>query len=301
MRSLYDLLGADHPFDPTHRFTTSVSKTSIVAIILSTACGGHVLFKAHDNVTQWLIPPLALALVRLLLSLYTFTTIFVIFAYNDAHHNSVLVRQFFSYFTNLGYFGLAFYFVFSGLHTLSYSRTGKPWLHRWPRPLQALHSLYYTAVVTYPILVTAVFWAVLYDGHWFPIVFNGWSNTSEHALNTVFAAFEIFLTRTMPPPLLHLLLLIIILVLYLALAYITHESEGFYPYSFLDPKKGSGKVAGYVFGILAAIIVIFGVVWAVIWLRRWITEKKLGMEGKFAGGRKAERREDVEMMAERPK
>ena len=28
MKPLYDLLGAPHPFDPTHRFTTSVSKLS---------------------------------------------------------------------------------------------------------------------------------------------------------------------------------------------------------------------------------------------------------------------------------
>ena len=132
-------------------------------------------------------------------------------------------------------------------------------------------------------------------------MFNGWSNTSQHALNTVFAAFEILLTRTSPPPPLHLFLLIIILALYLALAYITRASEGFYPYSFLDPNNGSGSVAAYCFGILAAIIVIFGIVWGVIWLRRWVTEKKLGMEGKYVKARKVRIDEEVEMMAESPK
>ena len=73
--------------------------------------------------------------------------------------------------------------------------------------------------------------AVLYDGRWFPVHFNAWSNTSIHALNTVFAGFEIFIPRTVPPPPLHLLLLIIILALYLGLAYLTKATQGFYTYS----------------------------------------------------------------------
>lgn len=156
--------------------------------------------------------------------------------------------------------------------------------------------------MTFPILITGVFWAILYDGYWFLVVFNGWSNTSQHALNTVFAAFEIFMTRTSPPPPSHLLFLIVILALYLGLAYVTHATEGFYPYDFLDNSNGrSGRVAGYAFGILAAILVIFGVVWGVIWLRRWITEKKLGRSGKFSRKDRIPGAADVEMMAELPK
>lgn len=127
-----------------------------------------------------------------------------------------------------------------------------------------------------------MFWAILYNGHWSPVVFNGWSNFSQHALNTLFAAFEIFMTRTSPPPITHLCFLIILLALYLALAYLTHATEGFYPYGFLDNSNGrSSIVAAYAVGILAAIIVVFGLVWGMVWLRRWTTEKKFGMEGKF--------------------
>ena len=155
-------------------------------------------------------------------------------------------------------------------------------MQSWPRPLQAAHSLYFTTIITFPILVTAVFWAILYSGHWSFMVFDGWSNVSQHALNTVFAAFEIFVTRTSPPPTIHLGFLIILLALYLALAYLTHATEGFYPYNFLDNSNGrSSIVAAYAFGILAAIIVVFGVVWGIMWLRGWIIEKKLGIEGKF--------------------
>lgn len=104
---------------------------------------------------------------------------------------------------------------------------------------------------------------------------------SQHALNTVFALLEILLPRTEPFPVAHLGFLVLILVFYLALAYLTHATQGFYPYDFLDPSTGSGKVAGYCFGILAAVCVIFGVVWVLI-LARNRAARKWGMEGKFA-------------------
>lgn len=82
--------------------------------------------------------------------------------------------------------------------------------------------------------------------------------------------------------------LILILALYLSVAYITLATQGWYTYSFLDHDYvgGRGYVAAYVFGIAAAIIVVFVVVWGLIRLRVWVTEKKFGMEGKFAAGRR---------------
>ena len=129
MKPFHDLLGAPGPFDPTERYATS-----------------------------WLLPPLFLGCLRLLFSLYAFVTTFFTFGWNDSHHASQAVRQSFSYFTNLTYWGLAFYFLFSGVHTLSYMHTGRSWLKGWPWPLQAAHAIFYTTVVTLPILVTAVFW-----------------------------------------------------------------------------------------------------------------------------------------------
>ena len=113
-------------------------------------------------------------------------------------------------------------------------------------------------------------------------------------LNSAFALFETIIPRTDPPPLFHLLFLILILALYLALAYITHATQGFYTYDFLDTSKGSGRVAGYAFGILAGICVVFGLVWCLIRLRKWVTEKKWHMEGKFSA-RARRRGQDVEM------
>ncbi|KAL8905781.1 MAG: hypothetical protein Q9171_006533 [Xanthocarpia ochracea] len=267
MARIRAILGAPQPFDPAQRYTTS-----------------------------WILPPLPLAICRIIFSIYIFTTIFFIFGYNGVQGRPERSRQSFSFFTNLGYWGLGFYFLFSSLHTFSYARKGQSWLQSWPVVLQVLHTVFYTTIVTFPVLVTAVFWAILYSGDWFPTEFQGWSNTSQHALNTFFAAFEIFFTRISPPPLAHLPFLVILLALYLGLAYLTHATAGFYPYSFLDPNEGSGKLAGYILGILAAACVIFGVVWGIIWIRRWLTESKLGMHGKFAK-HTIERDEEMMVMA----
>ena len=147
MWDIYHHLGVSTPFDPSHHYTSS-----------------------------WLLRPLHLGLLRLLLSLCTFTTIFTIFGYEDTHHKSLKARQSFSYFTNLTYWGLAFYFLVSGFHTLSYARSGKAWLSSWPRYLQAAHAVFYTTIVTFPILVTLVFWVVLYHDPWFSVTEEAWSN-----------------------------------------------------------------------------------------------------------------------------
>jgi hypothetical protein len=67
--------------------------------------------------------------------------------------------------------------------------------------------------------------------------------------------------------------LIILLLLYLGLAYLTHATQGFYVYNFLNPDTGAGRVTGYCFGIFAAIVVIFFVVWGLIWTRRRFTRQ----------------------------
>lgn len=152
MTLLYNLVGVSRPLDPADRYATS-----------------------------WLLSPTILAFLRLSLSLWAFTTIFVIFGWNDSHGDVQHSHRSFSYFTNLTYWGLAFYFLFSGLHSFSYARRGTSWLRSWPRPLQAAHAIFYTTVITFPILVTVVFWGILYSGPWFPVVFDAWSNVSSRS------------------------------------------------------------------------------------------------------------------------
>ena len=106
---------------------------------------------------------------------------------------------------------------------------------------------------------------------------------SIHALNSAFALTEVILPRTAAPPPLHLVFIVLILALYLSLAYLTHRTQGFYPYTFLDIQtEGSAKTAGYIIGILVAACVDFGIVSFVIWVRGRLTEggKRAGWGGK---------------------
>ncbi|KAK4188514.1 hypothetical protein QBC35DRAFT_496095 [Podospora australis] len=234
--------------------------------------------------TSWLISPWALFFCRALFSLYAFTTLVFVLAWqcvNDTTHCLASQEQF-SYFTSLTYWGLGFYFLFAALHTFTYARTGRPLLARFPRPLQALHSAFHTTIIVYPFVVTIVYWGRLYSGTWYTTSYQGWSNISQHALNSVFAFFEIVVPRTSPPPALHMLWLIVVLALYLAVAYITKAHRGFYPYDFLNPATEGAYVAAYVFGIAVGCIVLFGVAWGLVKLRQYVTETRLGKHGKFS-------------------
>lgn len=82
-------------------------------------------------------------------------------------------------------------------------------------------------------LIPAVYWAVLSDDA-FVSQFSTWTNISEHAMNSCFAFFEFSIPRSDPHPWINIAPLILILALYLSLAYLTHETEGIYVYSFLD-------------------------------------------------------------------
>ncbi|KAH6619728.1 hypothetical protein B0J18DRAFT_252557 [Chaetomium sp. MPI-SDFR-AT-0129] len=238
----------------------------------------------HRFETSWLLSPWALFFCRALIALYIFTTILFVLAWQCAHAGCSASQASFSYFTNLTYWGLGFYFLAAATHTFTYARspTGHALLDRFPRSLQALHSAFYTTIIVYPFIVTIVFWGRLFSGHWWPEVFTGWSNVSQHALNSVFALFELLVPRTQPPPAVHMLWLILLLALYLAVAYITKATKDFYPYDFLDPSSQGALVAAYVFGIAVGCLVVFGVAWGVIWLRRYVTETKLGKQGKFS-------------------
>lgn len=94
---------------------------------------------------------------------------------------------------------------------------------------------------------------------------------------------EILVPRTEPLPWLDLLPIVVLLALYLGLAYLTHATQGFYVYDFLDLQThSSGIVAAYIIGILVASILVFLLVRYLIMLRLWVTEKKLGKSGKFS-------------------
>lgn len=80
---------------------------------------------------------------------------------------------------------------------------------------------------------TAIFWSLL-SANAFESRFSTFTNISEHALNSVFAFSEIVLADSEPHAWIYLPLLIVILAAYLGLAYLTHATEDFWVYSFLD-------------------------------------------------------------------
>jgi hypothetical protein len=138
--------------------------------------GEDSLDSSRSFVTSWILPPTFLAILRALVSLYAFTTIFVVLGWQGTHGRADANDADLSYFTSLTFWGIAFYFLFSAIHTFSYARRGYAPLDHWPRPLKLLHSLFYSTIVTFPFLVTIVFWAILSDGSAFAIEFDAWGN-----------------------------------------------------------------------------------------------------------------------------
>ncbi|KAK2625478.1 hypothetical protein QTJ16_004790 [Diplocarpon rosae] len=276
---------------------------------------------SHRFQTSWLLPPWVLFGIRATISLYAFAVTFFIIGWQISEHDGLSihdVNKSFSYFTILCYWGISFYFLIAAIHTFTYALHGAtPLLNRLPRPLQALHHLFHTTIITFPFLVTIVYWAILYAP--FSSSFSLWSNISQHGLNSLFGLFEILVTRINPSPWTHLPFLVIILACYLALAYSTYATKGYYVYNFLNPNPphyvqtaagtqniggvGKAAVVGYVFGIAVAICVIFCASRGLMWARKYVTEKKLGRMGRFYAGRSVESGEtelEMQLVIEKP-
>jgi len=140
----------------------------------------------HRFVTSWLLHPLGLASLRLVFALFCWANLFVTFGYDAVHEPGSIGAQF-SYFTNLTWWGITCYMTIAALHTFVYVRRGYTFLDRWWRPLQLLHSFFYTTIVTYPFLVTIVYWVLLYKAPWFTNPMDAFRNASAFPLLIPFA------------------------------------------------------------------------------------------------------------------
>ncbi|KAF8901355.1 hypothetical protein CPB84DRAFT_1777647 [Gymnopilus junonius] len=234
-------------------------------------------------VTSYLFSPTTLAAIRLLVAFYTLFVLVFLLVWEGVKDSGV--QSFFSYFTNLTYVGICAYFWASGVQTLVYAqnlKSGKKayLLQGWPRAFRYLHVRLLTTVITYPILVTIVYWALLSDPSTLASVYSSWSNISKHALNSVFALFEIICTDVPTMPWLDLLITIVILGGYLGIAYITHATQGFYTYEFLDPQKEGKILAAYIVGIAVGQVVVFLLVQGALSLRQRYTANKAMREAE---------------------
>lgn len=249
----YALFGAPTPFDPTYKWVTST-----------------------------FLSPMTLAVLRLTMAFYGLVTLVFAMSWDFGRlHESG--SEFFAYFTELTYIGLTSYFWASGVQTLVYARgikrEGSAYvypLQRWPRPLQFLHSLLFSTITTFPFVVTVVFWALLADAQTLGTPFGRWSNTSFHAMNSLFAIIEIVCSHGGPTPWVHMILLVVIAAGYLGVAYINYAHAHFYTYSFLDPATEGAHLAAYIVGIAVGICIVFAITRSACALREWIWRRHRG-------------------------
>ncbi|VUC32082.1 unnamed protein product [Clonostachys rosea] len=242
-------------------------------------------------VSSWLLSPWLLFAGRLLIGLYALATRLYSIVWRCTHDDCASAGRSFPSLTVQTYWGIVCYFLVASVHTGYYAFHGRSLLQRLCRPLQAMHALFYSTIVTLPLLVTIVYWGILFDGY--PLDNEGghhsatfviWDDVSHHAVNGAFALFEIVIPRTAPMLWVHAFWLLIILALYIGLAFLTLATQGFYMYPFLDYRAVGGRamVAAYLIGFAAGAVLVFCAVQAVIWFRRWATETKLGLNGKAA-------------------
>ncbi|EAU87190.1 hypothetical protein CC1G_10469 [Coprinopsis cinerea okayama7 len=218
--------------------------------------------------------------LRIIVALYILITTIIFLEEYVSQGNG---DSYLSYFTNLTYIGLCAYFFASGVQTICYALrwrrngagAGYPLQQSWPRFLQALHVILYSTVITFPFIVTIVYWALLGGPHVWETTWSSWNAVSVHILNAFFAACELVFTNSPPVPWITLPVTILLLGSYLGVAYITYETQGFYTYSFLDPSEdGSGKLLpAYVIGIAVGQCILFTVVHFIAVLRQKLAAK----------------------------
>lgn len=255
-------------------------------------------FTSPPFTTSWALPQYVLAVTRVVFSLYVVTSISYSYAYFAKHKvtfhlqdiglepvtfqvGAEGIRQSFSYFTYLSYWSQSFYFFFAALHTFTSAKRGRALLDGWPRYLQAMHSVFYSCVTTFPFLVSSVYWASMYVGPWFEHDFDRWSALSIHGLNSAFAMFEVVMTNSRPQPWAHLGVLMIIMSLYLGIAYITKATENIYIYLWLDPHNGVPQLVAHVVGYAMAVVVIFNASKGAIWLRCQLIDANPNAESPY--------------------
>ncbi|KAG0272089.1 hypothetical protein BGZ95_012169, partial [Linnemannia exigua] len=233
-------------------------------------------------VTSNLVRPLTLAILRGLVCLYTVIVIISVWVTAES------ASEYLKFFTNLTYFGLVVYLACSTIWSINYLRqplttrahwlkTGSPW---WGY----LHWLLYSTVVTYHFIVPIVYWTMLNSGATMNAL-GHWQNYSVHAIDGVFALFELCFNRHFLQPI-HSVVVAGVMLLYMLLTFVVKKTKGTWVYPFLDWDQGPICVAYYL-GIAVGLFVIFFLLLALHRLRnRWLASrcakvnKDLGLEAE---------------------
>ncbi|KAF9995360.1 hypothetical protein BGZ80_011242 [Entomortierella chlamydospora] len=208
-------------------------------------------FEPDRIVTSNIVTPFTLAILRGLACLYALVVIISVWATSDT------AAGYFVFFTNLTYFGLTSYLVCSTLWSFGYLRqpesdraqwlkSGSPW---WGYT----HWLLYATIITFHVVVPIVFWTLLAKN--LPTGFGAWQNASVHAVDGVFAIFELIFNRHFLQPI-HSFVVAGVMVLYMFLTFIYHKTSGNWVYPFLDWSQGPIAAAYYI-GIAIGLFIIY--------------------------------------------
>lgn len=137
--------------------------------------------------------------------------------------------------------------------------------------------MFYSSITTFPLLVTAVFWGTMNSG-WPDGRFEQWVIVSVHGLNSFFALTEIVLPATAPLPFTHLAAALAVMSLYLALAYMTRYTQGWYVYEWLNPVHGNASIILHMLWYAVGMVIIFFLVHGAM-------KAPLYLRSKFGQGR----------------
>ncbi|KAJ2785668.1 hypothetical protein H4R18_000359 [Coemansia javaensis] len=165
----------------------------------------------------------------------------------------------FAYLTHLCYTGLVVYLLSSLVHAVDMWRRGAPALFAgMPPALRLAHWLLFESVLTFAVLVSALYWSLLYRPEYLRTAKERWLTVSVHAANTAAVAADAAAgAMTLSPHWTHPLTLCAIGALYLALAYLNRAVRGWFPYDFIDYDKHGWVVAPIVAGIMAGFVAVY--------------------------------------------
>ncbi|KAG0257888.1 hypothetical protein BG011_003702 [Mortierella polycephala] len=221
-------------------------------------------FEPDRIVTSNLVHPITLAILRGILCVYALIVIISVWA------TSKSIDGYLKYFTNLTYFGLVTYLV-PAEQREQWLKRGSPWWG-W------LHWLLYTTVVTYHIVVPLVYWTMLNVSGSSADTVEVWQNVSVHALDGVFAVFELIFNRHFLQPI-HSFVVAGVMVLYMLLTFLAYADKGTWVYPFLDWSQGAICVA-YYFGIAIGLFIIFFILLALHRIRNRLLARRCAVVNK---------------------
>ncbi|KAF9286361.1 hypothetical protein BGZ68_003012 [Mortierella alpina] len=227
-------------------------------------------FEPDRIVTSNLVRPLTLAVLRGITCLYTVIVIISVWVTSNSFSDWAM------FFTNESYFGLTIYLVCSSIWSIGYLRRPVQERAQWLKNRSPwwgwLHWLLYSTVITYHIIVPIVYWTMLNVAGKNMSALATWQNVSVHAVDGVFAIFELIFNRHFLQPI-HSVVVAAVMVLYMFLTFVVRRTEGKWVYPFLNWDQGA-ICAAYYLGIAIGLFIIFFVLLVLHKYRnRWFAKR----------------------------